>query len=73
MLSYNRLHPLLLKVCQSQPIPSKDMLNLLCQAIDIAEATLDEAITLADRDLLQQRRARLLYKSNYMPTEKIES
>lgn len=48
------------------------MLNLLCQAIDIAEATLDEAIALADRDLFQQRRNRLLYKSNYMPTEKIE-
>jgi hypothetical protein len=34
---------------------------------------LDEAIALVDRDLLQQRRARLLYKSNYMPIDKIES
>jgi hypothetical protein len=44
MLSYNRLHTLLLKVCQSQPIPSKDMLNLLCQAIELAEATLDASV-----------------------------
>jgi hypothetical protein len=41
--------------------------------LDIANLMLDEAIALVDRDLLQQRRARLLYKSNYMPTEKIES
>jgi hypothetical protein len=41
--------------------------------LDIVNLMLDEAIALADRDLLQQRRARLLYKSNYMPTEKMES
>ena len=41
--------------------------------LDIANLMLDEAIALVDRDLLQQRRARLLYKSNYMPIEKIES
>jgi hypothetical protein len=41
--------------------------------LDIVNLMLDEAIALADRDLLQQRRARLLHKSNYMPTEKIES
>ena len=35
--------------------------------------SLPEVIALVDRDLLQQRRARLFYKSNYMPTEKIES
>jgi hypothetical protein len=44
MLSYNRLHILLLKVCQSQPIPSKDMLNLLYQAIEVAQATLDASV-----------------------------
>jgi hypothetical protein len=31
------------------------------------------ALALPNRDLLQQRRARLLYKSNYMSKEKIES
>jgi hypothetical protein len=40
MLSYNRLHTLLPKVCQSQPIPSADMLDLLCRTIEVAEATL---------------------------------
>jgi hypothetical protein len=33
---------------------------------------LKQAIVLADADLLKQRRARLLYKSNYLPTEQIE-
>jgi hypothetical protein len=41
--------------------------------LDIVNLILDEAIALVDRDLLQQRRARLLYKSNYMPIDKIES
>jgi hypothetical protein len=40
---------------------------------DLAILMLDEAIALADADLLKQRRARLLYKSNYMPSESIES
>jgi hypothetical protein len=44
MVSYNRLHTLLLKVCQSQPIPSEDMLNLLYQAIEVAEVTLDASV-----------------------------
>jgi hypothetical protein len=44
MVSYNRLHTLLLKVSQSQPIPSEDMLNLLYQAIEVAEATLDASV-----------------------------
>jgi hypothetical protein len=44
MISYNRLHTLLLKVCQSQPIPSEDMLNLLYRAIEVAEATLDASV-----------------------------
>ena len=41
--------------------------------LDIVNLMLDEAIALADRDLLQQRRARLLHKSNSMPIDRIES
>jgi hypothetical protein len=44
-----------------------------CLQLDLANLMLDEAIALADADLLQQRRARLLYKSNYLPIEQIES
>jgi hypothetical protein len=47
-------------------------LRTIVHQLDIVNLMLDEAITLADRDSIQQRRARLLYKSNYMPTEKIE-
>jgi hypothetical protein len=48
-------------------------LKEVTRQLDILNLMLDEAISFVDRDLLQQRRARLLYKSNYMPTEKIES
>jgi hypothetical protein len=41
--------------------------------LDIVNLMLDEVIALADRDLLQQRRARLLYKSSSMPIDQIES
>ena len=41
--------------------------------LDIVNLMLDEAIALADRDLLQQRRARLVHKSNSMPVDRIES
>jgi hypothetical protein len=41
--------------------------------LDLWILELDEAIAALDKHLLQQRRARLLHKSNYMPTEKIES
>ena len=41
--------------------------------LDIVNLMLDEAIALADRDLLQQRRARLFHKSNSMPIDRIES
>ena len=44
-----------------------------CRHLDLANLMLDEAIALADADLLKQRRARLLYKSNYLPTEQIEN
>jgi hypothetical protein len=54
---------------------AKDLAKLraIVHQLDIVNLMLDEAIALADRDLLQQRRARLLYKSNYMPTDKIGS
>ncbi len=41
--------------------------------LDIANLMLDEVIVMLDRDLLQQRRARLLHKSNSMPIDRIES
>lgn len=48
-------------------------LKAFVHQLDIVNLMLDEAIALADRDLLQQRRARLLYKSNYIPTETVEN
>jgi hypothetical protein len=44
VLSYNRLHTLLLRVCQSQPLASADMLDLLYRTIDVAEATLAASV-----------------------------
>jgi flagellar biosynthesis/type III secretory pathway chaperone len=44
-----------------------------CRQLDLANLMLDEAIALADADLLKQRKARLLYNSNYLPTEQLES
>jgi hypothetical protein len=41
--------------------------------LDLLTLELDEAIEVLDKGLREQRRARLLYKSNYMPTTKIES
>jgi hypothetical protein len=41
--------------------------------LDLLTLELDEAIAILDKGLREQRRARLLYKSNYMPTAKIES
>jgi hypothetical protein len=43
-----------------------------CRLLDLWTLELDEAIALADAHLLKQRRARLLYKSNYLPTEQTE-
>lgn len=40
---------------------------------DLAILMLDEVIALADAHLLKQRRARILYKSDRLPTESIES
>jgi hypothetical protein len=44
-----------------------------CRQLDLLNLKLDEAIALADADLLKQRRARLLYKSNYIPSESIDN
>jgi hypothetical protein len=41
---YSRLHILLLKVAESQPTASGDMLNLLYRAIDSTEAALDASV-----------------------------
>jgi hypothetical protein len=53
---------------------ARDIANLreAGRLLDLWTLELDEAIAAIDKHLLQQRRARLLYKSNYMPTEKIE-
>ncbi len=54
---------------------AKNLVKLkeITRQLDILNLMLDEAIALADRDLLQQRRARLLYKSNYIPTDTVEN
>ena len=41
--------------------------------LDITNSMLDEAIAIADAHLLEQRRMRLSSKSNYIPTEQVES
>jgi hypothetical protein len=41
--------------------------------LDLLTLELDEVIALLDKGLREQRRARLLYKSNYMSKAKIES
>jgi hypothetical protein len=41
--------------------------------LDLLTLELDEVIALLDKGLREQRRARLLYKSNSMPTAKIEN
>lgn len=47
-------------------IRAKHLIKLkeITRQLDILNLMLDEAISLADRDLLQQRQARLLRKSN---------
>jgi hypothetical protein len=41
--------------------------------LDLCTLDLDEVIAALDKGLREQRRARLLHKSNSMPTPKIES
>jgi hypothetical protein len=54
---------------------AKDLASLRAAVhqLDIANLMLDEVIAMLDRDLLEQRRARLLRKSNSMPIDRIES
>lgn len=54
---------------------AKDIANLreAGRQLDLCTLDLDEAIAALDKHLLQQRRARLRYESNYLPTEKVES
>jgi hypothetical protein len=54
---------------------ARDIANLraACHQLDLTNLLLDEAIALVDAHLLKQRRARLLYKSNYLPTEQVEN
>ncbi len=54
---------------------ARDIANLreAGRLLDLCTLDLDEVIAALDRDLLQQRRARLLYKSNSMPIDRIES
>jgi hypothetical protein len=40
--------------------------------LDLWTLELDEAIVALDKHLLQQRRARLLYKADLIPTEQVE-
>jgi hypothetical protein len=41
--------------------------------LDLLTLDLDEIIAILDKDLREQRRARMLSRSNSMPTAKIES
>lgn len=41
---YSRLHTLVLKAAESQPVASRDVLNLLYRSIENGEATLDASI-----------------------------
>jgi hypothetical protein len=54
---------------------ARDIANLreAGRLLDLWTLELDEIIAILDKDLREQRRARLLYRSNSMPTAKIES
>jgi hypothetical protein len=53
----------------------RDIANLreAGRLLDLWTLELDEVIAALDKHLLQQRRARLLHKSNSMPIEPIEN
>jgi hypothetical protein len=53
-------------------LPDPVLTNIFTLQRRIIES-IDATTTLVDRDLLKQRRARLLYKSNYIPTETVEN
>ena len=54
---------------------ARDIANLreAGRMLDLLTLELDEIIAILDKGLREQRRARLLYRSNSMPTAKIES
>lgn len=54
---------------------ARDIANLrgAGRMLDLLTLELDEIITILDKGLREQRRARLLYRSNSMPTAKIDS
>jgi hypothetical protein len=60
--------------CPDAETSAKDIANLreAGRLLDLCTLDLDEAISVLDRHLLQQRRARLSFKSNSISTEKIE-
>jgi hypothetical protein len=47
-------------------------LKAASRLLDLSNLQLDEAIAFVEKDLREQQRARLLYKSNSMPADKIE-
>ncbi len=54
---------------------ARDIANLreAGRMLDLLTLELDEIIAILDKGLREQRRARLLYRSNSMPKAKIES
>jgi hypothetical protein len=48
-------------------------LKAASRLLDLCNLELDKAIAMVDKDLREQKRARLLYGINSMPTNKIES
>jgi hypothetical protein len=54
---------------------AKSIANLKAASrlLDLSNLQLDEAIAVVEKDLREQQRARLLYKSNSIPANKIDS
>jgi hypothetical protein len=54
---------------------AKSIANLKAASrlLELSNLDLDEAIALVEKDLRSQRRARLLYRKNSIPSQKIES
>jgi hypothetical protein len=48
-------------------------LKAASKLLDLSNLQLDEAIAFVEQGLREQQRARLLYKSNSVPTKKVES
>ena len=47
-------------------------LKAASRLLDLSNLQLDEAIAFVEKDLREQRRARLLYNSNSIPANKVE-